>query len=160
MHQTSFGNYDSLIDATEDTYSATTSYRQLYLNAKHVTGNKDNVYTIPLFPTNKFRYDYIDIAVGMRLKPQTDGLTLFAPILGKGFYRGSFNPLVEDSGLKGMRLAGRLHGYEIDLDILRHKGDGSQPYLPATEKLSESKGKTTIAFVIKKGMTGVLNWNT
>ncbi|MEW8692898.1 MAG: hypothetical protein AB2535_17810 [Candidatus Thiodiazotropha endolucinida] len=149
-HQTSYANYDSITDATEDTYNVSGTYRRLYLSAKHVTGNKDNVYTTPLFPANAFQYDYTDIAIGINFNPETDGLTLIAPIIGEGSYRGSFNPLTGDSGLKGLHLAGRLNGLEIDMDILRHKGRGSRPYLPATEKLTELKGETTIAIGIKQ----------
>ncbi|MES9970548.1 MAG: hypothetical protein ABW092_10985 [Candidatus Thiodiazotropha sp.] len=149
-HQTSIGNYNSLTDATDDTYTATGVYGKLYLSAKHVTGNKDNDYTTPLFPANEFHYDYTDMAIGMSRKAETAGLTLVAPILGKGAYRGSFNPLQGDSGLKGLRLAGRLNGYEIDLEFLRHKGEGSRPYLPATENLTEHETQTTIAIAINK----------
>ncbi|MCU7872141.1 MAG: hypothetical protein KZQ91_05295 [Candidatus Thiodiazotropha sp. (ex Lucinoma borealis)] len=149
-HQTSFGNYNSLIDVTEDTYITSSTYRKLYLNAKHVSGNKDNVYTTPLFPTNRFEYAYTDIAIGMNFEPEENGLTLIAPIFGKGSYRGSFNPLMGDSGLKGVQLAGQVNGFDIDLDIVRHEGEDSRPYLPATEKLTEHKDTTTISLGIKK----------
>ncbi|MCU7879095.1 MAG: hypothetical protein KZQ84_20320 [Candidatus Thiodiazotropha sp. (ex Lucinoma borealis)] len=135
---------------TEDTYITSSTYRKLYLNAKHVSGNKDNVYTTPLFPTNRFQYAYTDIAIGMNFEPEGNGLTLIAPIFGKGSYRGSFNPLTGDSGLKGVQLAGQINGFDIDLDIVRHEGEDSRPYLPATEKLTEHKDTTTISLGIKK----------
>ncbi|MEW8028182.1 MAG: hypothetical protein AB2806_10630 [Candidatus Thiodiazotropha sp.] len=153
-HQTSFGNYNSLIDATEDTYTASSTYRRLYVNAIHITGNKDNVYTTPLFPTNSFRYDFTDISLGMVFTPEANGLTLVAPILGEGSYRGSFNPLNGNSGLKGVRLSGQINGFMIDFDIIRHDGKGSRPYLPATEKLTERKDLTTISIAIKRD-----DWN-
>lgn len=149
-HQASFGNYDSLVDATEDTYVALAVYGKLYLSAQHVRGNKDNVYTTPLFPTNRFRYAYTDIALGVNLKPEENGLTLIAPIFGEGSYRGSFNPLTGDSGLKGVQLAGRINGFDIDLNIVRHEGEGNRPYLPATYKLTEHKDTKTISLGVKR----------
>ncbi|WP_316364247.1 hypothetical protein [Candidatus Thiodiazotropha sp. CDECU1] len=150
MHQTSVGNYDSLIDATKNTFNLSSTYGKLYIHAKHLRGNKDNVYTTPLFPTNRFRYGYTDLAIGMNLMPEADGLTLFAPIIGNGSYRGSFNPLSGNSGLKGLQLAGRAKGFELDFYIVRHEGEGSRPYLPATEQLTENKDATTIAIGIKR----------
>ncbi|MCU7930047.1 MAG: hypothetical protein KZQ90_04540 [Candidatus Thiodiazotropha sp. (ex Codakia rugifera)] len=154
-HQTSFGNYNSLIDVTEDTYVTSGTYTKLYLNAKHVSGNKDNVYTTPLFPTNRFHYAYTDIAFGINLEPERNGLILIAPIFGEGSYRGSFNSLTSDSGLKGVQLAGQVDGFMIDLDIVRHEGEGSRPYLPATEKLTEHKDTITVSLGLKKD-----DWNT
>lgn len=150
MHETAAGNYDSLVDATEDTYDAVARYKKLYLNVVHVNGNKDNVYTTPLFPTNKFRYAYTDVAIGINFEPEGDGLTLIAPIFGGGSYRGSFNPLDGKTGLKGVQLAGRLNGYDIDFDVVRHKGDGNRPYLPATTLLSEQETATTVSLGVSK----------
>jgi len=144
-HQTSVGDYDSLVDATEDTYKATATIAQFHLDAVYVNGNKDNVYTTPLFPTNRFDYAYTDVALGMRFEPDGNGLTLFAPILGEGSYRGSFNPLRGGFGLKGVQLAGQFNGLDLDLKLVRHKGRGSRPYLPATQKLTEEKDETTVS---------------
>ncbi len=149
-HQTSFGNYDCLVDASEDNYSATGTFRYLYLYAKHVGGKKENVYTTPLFPSNRFRYAYTDISLGLNFDPGANGLTMIAPIFGGGSYRGSFNPLKGDTGLKGIQLAGRIEGFEIYLGIVRHKGQGSRPYLPATEKLTERKDTTTVSLSVKR----------
>ena len=149
-HQTSFGNYDSLVDTTQDTYQATGSHGRLYLHAKHVEGDKENVYTTPLFPSNRFHYAYTDIALGINLRPENKGLTLIAPIYGHGSYRGSFNPLEGDKGLKGLRLQGQIDDLTLDLDILHHEGEGHRPYLPATDKLTESKDSKTISLAIKK----------
>ncbi|MCU7810529.1 MAG: hypothetical protein KZQ77_04740 [Candidatus Thiodiazotropha sp. (ex Notomyrtea botanica)] len=149
-HKTAFGDYDSLVDATEDTYIASGTYKVLYLDTKYVSGNKDNVYTTPLYPTNRFRYAYTDIAVGMTFESEGYGLTLIAPIFGEGSYRGSFNPLEDDIGFNGIQLAGRINGSEIDLKIVRHEGEGSRPYLPATDKLTEHKETTTVSLGIKK----------
>ena len=149
-NRASVGDYDSLVDATEDTYVASSAYKKLYLHAEHVSGNKDNVYTTPLFPTNRFRYAHTDLALGVIFTPETNGLTLVAPIFGEGTYRGSFNPLRGETGLKGVKLAGRLNGLEIDLDVVRHKGEGDRPYLPATNKLTEQKTETTVALGAKR----------
>ncbi|MEW8559673.1 MAG: hypothetical protein AB2588_16945 [Candidatus Thiodiazotropha sp.] len=153
-HQTSVGNYDSLVDATEDSYTASGSYGNLYLHARHLNGNKDNVYTTPLFPTNKFRYDHSDISLGIYLNPEENGLTLVAPIFGEGSYRGSFNPLQGDGGLKGLRLAARFEGFDIDLKLLRHEGEGHRPYLPATERITERKKATWVSIALKRD-----DWN-
>ncbi|WP_125932066.1 hypothetical protein [Thiosocius teredinicola] len=150
MHQASVGSYDSLVDAVEDTYSVKTTYKLLYLNAKHVDGNKDNVYTTPLFPTNRFTYAYTDVALGLRLNPEANGLTTIAPIFGGGSYRGSFNPLQGNTGLKGIELAGRVDGYNLELEILRHTGDGDRPYLPATQLLAERKKTMVIALAVHR----------
>lgn len=149
-HQTSFGDYDSLIDATEDTYNVSVLYRKLYLDAKYVNGNKDNEYTTPLFPANRFRYAHTDIAIGLTFQPEENGLTLIAPIIGEGSYRGSFNPLTGDTGLKGVKMAGRIYSSQIDFSFVRHKGVGDRPYLPATEKLTEHIEATTVLLGIKK----------
>ena len=149
-NRASIGNYDSLVDATEDTYVASSTFKRLYSHARHVSGNKDNVYTTPFFPPNRFRYAHTDVALGMTFAPERNGLTLIAPIFGGGSYRGSFNPLRGETGLKGIKLAGILEAFEIDLDIVRHKGEGSRPYLPATNRLTEQKTTTTISLGIKK----------
>ena len=39
--------------------------------------------------------------------------------------------------MKGIELAGRLKGIEIELTFIRHDGEGNRPYLPATENLTE-----------------------
>lgn len=148
-NKTSVGNYDSLVDATEDIYTASATYKRLYLHTQHVRGNKDNVYTTPLFPPNRFRYAFTDVALGLGFDPGRNGLTLIAPIIGEGSYRGSFNPLESDSGLKGIKLAGRINGFEVDLNFVQHKGEGSRPYLPATEKLTENKDTTTVSLGIQ-----------
>lgn len=149
-HQTSFGNYDSLVDTTQDTYQTTASLEKLYIQAKHVRGDKENVYTTVLFPNNRFHYAYTDIALGIHFKPKKNGLTLIAPIYGHGSYRGSFNPLESEKGLKGIQLAGQLNDLLIDVEFLRHEGEGHRPYLPATDKLTENKDAKTISLGIQK----------
>jgi len=148
-HQTSYGDYDSLIDASDDIYMVSGTYNILYFNAEHVSGNKENVYTTPLFPANTFHYAYTDISLGLYFNAEDNGLTLIAPILGEGSYRGSFNPLESEPGLKGIQLAGLINGLEIDLSIVHHEGEGSRPYLPATDKLTEHKDTTTISIGLK-----------
>ncbi|MEJ2622705.1 MAG: hypothetical protein P8163_21420 [Candidatus Thiodiazotropha sp.] len=96
MHKTSYFDYDSLVDAEENTTDAAVKYKHLYLHGRNISGNKDNVYTTPIFPTNRFDYEYTDIALGILLTPETDGLTLIAPVFGGGSYQGSFNPLESD----------------------------------------------------------------
>lgn len=147
-HQTSFVEYDSLVDATENTTNATATYNQLYLHAKTISGSKNNVYTTPLFPNNRFDYDHTDIAIGIDLNTEANGLTLIAPIFGGGSYRGSFNPLESDDVFKGIELAGRVNGIEIELSFVRHDGEGNRPYLPATEKLTEQKKTNTLSIDI------------
>lgn len=145
MNQTSFVDYDSLIDLTKNTTDATIKYKHFYLHGNLVSGTKDDVYTTPLFPPNSFDYEYTDIALGVMLTPEGDGLTLIAPIFGGGSYRGSFNPLEGDDVLKGIELAGRLNGVEIDLTFVRHDGEGNRPYLPATENLTETKNSNRLS---------------
>ncbi len=149
-NRASLANYDSLVDATEDTYVASTTYKRLYFHAEHVSGNKDNVYTISLFPSNRFRYAHTDVALGTRFTPQGNGLTLVAPIFGEGSYRGSFNPLRGETGLKGVKLAGRVDAFEIDFDVVRHSGEGDRPYLPATNLLTEKKTTTTVSLGVRR----------
>ncbi|MES9992782.1 MAG: hypothetical protein ABW098_12560 [Candidatus Thiodiazotropha sp.] len=153
-HQPAFGSYDSLIDATLDTYTSSGSYGKLYFYAKHLSGDKQNVYTTPLFPANKFRYDYTDYSLGIHLNPAANGLTLIAPIFGEGSYRGSFNPLQGDSGLKGVRMTARVEEFEVDFDLLRHEGEGHNPYLPATERITENKKTTRVSIAVKRD-----DWN-
>ncbi|MES9978800.1 MAG: hypothetical protein ABW107_08625, partial [Candidatus Thiodiazotropha sp. 6PLUC5] len=147
-HHTSFVDYNSLVDAAENTFEATGTYNQLYLHTKSISGNKNNIYTTPLFPDNRFDYDHTDIAAGLHLNSETDGITLIAPIFGWGSYRGSFNPLESDDVLKGIELAGRLNGLEIELNFVRHDGEGQRPYLPATEKLTERKESNIVTIGI------------
>ncbi|MCG7962196.1 MAG: hypothetical protein N0E54_05795 [Candidatus Thiodiazotropha taylori] len=137
QNQSSFIDYNSLIDFAENTTQATVKYRHLYLHATHLSGNKDNVYTTPIFPANSFEFDHTDFALGIALTPESDGLTLIAPVFGSGSYRGSFNPLEGDDLLKGIELAGRVKGVDIELTFVRHDGEGNRPYLPATENLTE-----------------------
>jgi hypothetical protein len=144
MHKTSYVDYDSLIDASESTTDATIKYKHLYLHTRYISGSKDNVYTTPLFPTNRFDYDHTDVALGLILSPKADGLTLIAPIFGGGSYRGSFNPLESDDLLKGIELAGRVNEIEIDLTFIRHEGEGNRPYLPATDNITEQKQRNLL----------------
>jgi hypothetical protein len=145
MHKTSFVDYDSLIDASENTTDATVKYRHLYLHGRYISGSKDNVYTTPIFPTNRFDYEHTDVALGIMLSPKVDGLTLIAPIFGGGSYQGSFNPLESRDLLKGIELAGRLKGIEIDMTFLRHEGEGNRPYLPATDDIIEQKQRNLLS---------------
>jgi hypothetical protein len=148
-NQASFSTYDSLVDATENTTDATGRYRYLYLHATHVCGSKDNVYTTALFPSNYFDYGYTDIALGINMETESDGVTMIAPIFGGGSYRGSFNPLQSDDLIKGIELAWRLRGYEIAVSFLRHEGQGDRPYLPATNKLTETIERDSLTINIQ-----------
>jgi hypothetical protein len=147
-HQASFGNYDSMIDVAENTTDVTGRYKRLYLRGTYTSGYRRDVYTTVLFPENSFDYEHTDVALGINLQSESDGLTLIAPIFGAGSYRGSFNPVFSDDALKGIDLAGRLRGYNISMRYLRHEGVGNRPYLPATERLTERLAEKNLSIKI------------